>query len=63
MGPLGHGFEIKDSVKNPVIIGGGIGVFPLYKLAKNINADVFLGFKVKTELLWKMNLAMFQIWL
>ena len=43
MGPLGHGFEIKDSVKNAVIIGGGIGVFPLYKLAKNINADVFLG--------------------
>ena len=32
MGPLGHGFEIKDSVKHPVIIGGGIGVFPLYSL-------------------------------
>ena len=47
MGPLGHGFEIKDSVKNAVIIGGGIGVFPLYKLAKNINADVFLGFRSK----------------
>ncbi len=45
MGPLGHGFEIKDSVKNPVIIGGGIGVFPLYKLAKQIDADVFLGFR------------------
>ena len=29
------------------IIGGGIGVFPLYKLAKNINADVFLGFRSK----------------
>ena len=48
MGPLGHGFEIKDSVKHPVIIGGGIGVFPLYKLAKTIkNADVFLGFRSK----------------
>lgn len=48
MGPLGHGFEIKDSVKHPVIIGGGIGVFPLYKLAKAIkNADVFLGFRSK----------------
>lgn len=47
MGPLGHGFEIKDSVKHPVIIGGGIGVFPLYKLAKCINADVFLGFRSK----------------
>lgn len=45
-GPLGHGFEIKDNVKNPVIIGGGIGVFPLYMLAKKLkNADVFLGFR------------------
>lgn len=48
MGPLGHGFEIKDSVKHPVIIGGGIGVFPLYKLAKALkNADIFLGFRNK----------------
>ncbi len=49
MGPLGHGFEIKDNVKNPVVIGGGIGVFPLYKLAKELHgrADVFLGFRSK----------------
>lgn len=47
MGPLGHGFEIKDSVKKPLIIGGGIGVFPLYKLAKQIDATVFLGFRSK----------------
>lgn len=47
MGPLGHGFEIKDTVKNPVIIGGGIGVFPLYKLAKQTNSKVFLGFRSK----------------
>jgi dihydroorotate dehydrogenase electron transfer subunit len=43
LGPLGHGFELKG--EKPVIIGGGIGVFPLYKLAKNVNADVFLGFR------------------
>lgn len=48
MGPLGHGFEVKDSVKNPVIIGGGIGVFPLYKLAKELKSSkVFLGFRSK----------------
>ncbi len=48
MGPLGHGFEIKDSVKNPVVIGGGIGVFPLYKLCKELNhVNVFLGFRSK----------------
>ncbi len=46
MGPLGHGFEISDSVKKPVIIGGGLGVFPLYKLAKQLKtANVFLGFR------------------
>lgn len=46
MGPLGHGFEVSDSIKHPVIIGGGIGVFPLYKLAKGLkNANVFLGFR------------------
>jgi dihydroorotate dehydrogenase electron transfer subunit len=46
LGPLGHGFELKG--EKPVIIGGGIGVFPLYKLAKNVNADVFLGFRDKS---------------
>lgn len=45
MGPLGRGFEIKPEYKNSVIIGGGIGVFPLYKLAKAIKSNVFLGFR------------------
>ncbi len=50
LGPLGHGFEIKD-YKNPLIIGGGIGVFPLYKLAKDLGgeANVFLGFRDKSR--------------
>ena len=47
LGPLGHGFEIKPEFENAVIIGGGIGVFPLYNLAKNIKADVFLGFRTR----------------
>ena len=47
LGPLGHGFEIKEKYRNPLIIGGGIGVFPLYKLAKDLDgkANVFLGFR------------------
>lgn len=47
LGPLGHGFEIKENVKKPVVIGGGIGVFPLYKLTKQLKggAAVFLGFR------------------
>ena len=45
MGPLGHGFT-ETGFKNPVIIGGGIGVFPLYKLAKTVSEPVvFLGFR------------------
>lgn len=44
MGPLGHGFEILPT-ENSVIIGGGIGVFPLYSLAKKTHSDVFLGFR------------------
>ncbi len=45
MGPLGRGFEIKPEFKKSVIIGGGIGVFPLFKLAKEIKSDVYLGFR------------------
>ena len=45
MGPLGHGFEVKPEFKKAVIIGGGIGVFPLFKLAQAIKSDVFLGFR------------------
>ena len=46
MGPLGNGFTISDEYKNAAIIGGGIGVFPLYMLAKQVrNPAVFLGFR------------------
>lgn len=51
MGPLGNGkFEIKD-YKNIAIIGGGIGIFPLYELAKqaskNANVTTYIGFRNK----------------
>lgn len=51
MGPLGKGsFRFKNHQKIS-IIGGGIGIFPLYELAKqaNQNADVttYLGFRSK----------------
>ena len=50
VGPLGHGFEIKQTVRKPIVIGGGIGVFPLYKLTKQLtNATVFLGFRNKSR--------------
>lgn len=46
LGPLGNSFGQYPEYKRAVIIGGGIGVFPLYKLAKDIHpAAVFLGFR------------------
>lgn len=45
MGPLGNTF-IEGAVENPVLIGGGIGIFPLYALAKQLyNPAIFLGFR------------------
>lgn len=53
LGPLGNGF-IDGKYNSPVIIGGGIGIFPLFKLAKaynilNIKPEVFLGFRSKSR--------------
>ncbi len=50
MGPLGHGFEINEKkYSDPVIIGGGIGAFPLYKLCRKLKGEAvtFLGFRNK----------------
>ncbi len=51
IGPLGKGsFQFED-YKNIAIIGGGIGIFPLYELArqagKNANVNTYLGFRNK----------------
>lgn len=52
LGPLGYGtFDFKD-YKNIAILGGGIGVFPLYELGKNakkegLNVNTYLGFRNK----------------
>lgn len=36
LGPLGNGFQIFDEKKNILLVGGGIGVAPLYFLAKKL---------------------------
>ena len=52
IGPLGSGtFKFEDK-KNIAIIGGGIGIFPLYELAKQaknseVNVHTYLGFRNK----------------
>jgi len=52
IGPLGSGTFKFDGKKNIAIIGGGIGIFPLYELAKRaknlgINIHTYLGFRNK----------------
>lgn len=51
LGPLGYGTFDFEGRKNIAIIGGGIGIFPLYELAKraksNANINMYLGFRNK----------------
>ncbi len=54
LGPLGNGFEVHAEDSDDVLlIGGGIGIFPLLNLAKQLNgkATVLLGFRNKTAVL------------
>ncbi len=45
MGPLGKGFPLFKN-KKAAIIGGGIGVAPLFELSKHlVSPDIYLGYK------------------
>ena len=50
LGPLGTGFDLDMAGKKAALVGGGIGVAPLYMLAKElavagVQTDVYLGFR------------------
>jgi dihydroorotate dehydrogenase electron transfer subunit len=52
---LGNGYNTEISGEKPVLIGGGVGVPPLYMLAKKLIAEgkkvtVILGFNTKEEI-------------
>lgn len=54
---LGNGYDISKS-KKPLLIGGGVGVPPMYNLAKTLIANgqkptVVLGFNTKTEIFYE----------
>ncbi len=54
---LGNGFNTNDSGKNPVLIGGGVGVPPMYNLAKELikegkKVSVILGFNKEEEIFY-----------
>ncbi len=52
---LGNGFDTSASGEHPVVIGGGVGVPPMYKLAKELIAQgkavtAILGFNTEKEI-------------
>ncbi|MBQ0064994.1 MAG: dihydroorotate dehydrogenase electron transfer subunit [Firmicutes bacterium] len=56
-GPLGHGFEIENK-DHVVLVGGGVGVPPLFQTAKEYlkngtNVDVVLGFNDKETIFYE----------
>ena len=55
---LGNGYDLEKSGDAPLLIGGGVGVPPLYLLAKKLRADgkrvtVILGFNTADEVFYK----------
>ena len=55
---LGNGFDVTGEDKAPLLIGGGVGVPPMYGLCKELIAagkkpSVVLGFNTQSEVFWK----------
>ena len=55
---LGNGYDLSLSGENPVLLGGGVGVPPMYLLAKKLikngkNVKVILGFNTKSEVFYE----------
>ncbi len=54
---LGNGYDVSKSGDNPLLLGGGVGVPPLYMLAKELiangkNVSVILGFNTESEIFY-----------
>ncbi|HJJ35667.1 MAG TPA: dihydroorotate dehydrogenase electron transfer subunit [Methanocorpusculum sp.] len=55
---LGNGYDLAAAGKNPLLIGGGVGVPPLYHLAKRLigkgcAVTVILGFNTASEIFYE----------
>lgn len=55
---LGNGFDTSKSLDKPVLIGGGVGVPPMYNLCKKLISEgkkvtVILGFNKKEEIFYE----------
>jgi len=61
---LGNGFMIPNSIKTALLVGGGVGVPPLYKLAKDlhqkdINVVSVFGFRNKEDIFYEEEFKQF----
>ena len=55
---LGNGYDLEKSGSSPLLIGGGVGVPPMYLLAKKLieqgkRVSVVLGFNTKSEVFYE----------
>ena len=55
---LGNGYDTEKSGQRPLLIGGGVGVPPMYQLAKDLldegkDVTVILGFNTEDEVFYK----------
>lgn len=58
---LGNGFDVTavdSTTRNPLLLGGGIGIAPLYNLAKKlvergVRPTVILGFNTAADVVWE----------
>ena len=55
---LGNGYDLTVSGESPVLVGGGVGVPPMYNLAKKLlsqgkKVTVILGFNTKNEIFYE----------
>ena len=55
---LGNGYDLSTAGNHPVLLGGGVGVPPMYNLAKELLAQgkkvsVILGFNTKNEVFYE----------
>ena len=55
---LGNGYDLSITGDHPVLLGGGVGVPPMYNLAKSVLAQgkivsVILGFNTKSEIFYE----------
>ena len=55
---LGNGYDLSPSGEHPVLLGGGVGVPPMYNLAKVLknqgkDVTVILGFNTKSEIFYE----------